>query len=363
MGVSIIVDTNVFYCKRIQDFTTLTFMDKVEKLIDNIELNSYKNRVKVILPEIVLDELLEQQIEAYQKVCNDFFECKFPGYNGILSDMLSIEDYEKYIRQDLKGAIDELKYRNVKVEIASITEDFNFKKIVRRAIKKKPPFEGKDKMSDKGFKDAVLWEILLQYKEKDVNRNEKIVLYTNDKIFNKHEILEEFNKIFNEKLILANWNEKNNGIFNTLSDIFKIDSKLSKELEITTKFIEVNCKSKILELLYKINYEPKVNNQFYKILDIVSVYIEETGNVTKFLNSENKTLFKFNVSLSVILKLIKEDKYSSLELNLEQLSVDNMITSKFIDIEVFYDDDKKIFYVETVIVDNRLIHVNPIYIY
>lgn len=38
-----------------------------------------------------------------------------------------------------------------------------FESIVNRAFSKLPPFEGKDKKSDKGFKDAFVWESVLEF--------------------------------------------------------------------------------------------------------------------------------------------------------------------------------------------------------
>lgn len=70
--------------------------------------------------------------------------------------------------------------------------------IVSRVINKKPPFEGKAKESDKGFKDALLWESIIYYKNTNLNR--KIVLYTNDKIFNDKCLSEEYYREFNEEI-------------------------------------------------------------------------------------------------------------------------------------------------------------------
>lgn len=361
MGVSIIVDTNAFYIKKVQDFTKVQFFNKITKLIDNIELNKYKTKVKIVFPQIVLDELLEHQIEEYREFCNNFWGCKFPGYKGISSDMLSIDDYEKYIREGLEYEIEELGNRDVKIEIIALDTNFDFNKLVKRAIKKNPPFEGKDKVSDKGFKDAVLWETLLYYKEKEVNRDEKIILYSNDKIFDQEKILEEFNGKFHEKLILADWHKKDKDLFINLNNLFNTDSKLSKELEITTKFRELITEHKILDLLHKINYKEEINDNTYKILNVISMYTEEIGDVIEYTDQANKHLFKFNVSLALIVGLINETKYDLIDLSLASL-FDDIKTNKEINIEVFYNDKEKLIYIESVFINGTLVNVNPRYI-
>lgn len=362
MGVSIIVDTNAFHVKRVKDFTEVKFFYKVINLIDNIELNEYKDRVKIVFPQVVLDELVQHQIEEYSTFCNNLFECKFPGYDYTVQGMLSIEDYEKYIKKELDFEIEELKNRKIKIEKIHLDENFKLNKLLERAIKKKPPFEGKDKNSDKGFKDAVLWETLIYYKEKVVGKDEKIILYSNDNIFNQEEIFTEFNKRFNEELIVADWKQKDNDLFNQLGVLFETDSKLSKELKITTKFRESINKSIILDLLNKINFKEDMKNQIFKTIEIISMEIEEIGDVTIFENEENKSLFRFNVSLNLLIRMINEEKYDYIDLTLAWLHETCIVTNKDIDIEVFYDNDEELIYIGTVFINGILSIINPIYL-
>ena len=64
-----------------------------------------------------------------------------------------------------------------------------FESIVNRAFGKLPPFEGKDKKSDKGFKDALLWESILEFSL--THRNSKIIYYSKDNAFGEF-LLKEF---------------------------------------------------------------------------------------------------------------------------------------------------------------------------
>lgn len=58
-----------------------------------------------------------------------------------------------------------------------------------RAFSKLSPFEGKDKKSDKGFKDALLWGSILEFVLK--HRNSKIIYYSKDNVFGEF-LLKEF---------------------------------------------------------------------------------------------------------------------------------------------------------------------------
>ena len=57
----------------------------------------------------------------------------------------------------------EEKFPNYEVIEIPIASNSRFKSIINRAFSKLPPFEGKDKKSDKGFKDALLWESVLEF--------------------------------------------------------------------------------------------------------------------------------------------------------------------------------------------------------
>lgn len=66
---------------------------------------------------------------------------------------------------------------------------------------KSPHFEGIDKKSDKGFKDALIWESILEFKAKCSEY--EVILYSRDGLFNDV-LAEEYNYLFRDDLILLN---------------------------------------------------------------------------------------------------------------------------------------------------------------
>ena len=80
-----------------------------------------------------------------------------------------------------------------KVIELQVASEVRYQSIVRRAFAKRPPFEGKDKKSDKGFKDALLWESILEFMAG--HDSAKIIFYSKDNIFG-NELESEFSDIF-----------------------------------------------------------------------------------------------------------------------------------------------------------------------
>lgn len=64
---------------------------------------------------------------------------------------------------------------------------------MERAFSKLPPFGGKEKNSDKGFKDVLIWESILEFTAQHENAN--IIFYTKDKGY-KDVLVDEFEKLY-----------------------------------------------------------------------------------------------------------------------------------------------------------------------
>ena len=73
-----------------------------------------------------------------------------------------------------------------------------FNNIIDRVINKEKPFSGKDKDSDKGFKDVLQWESMIEFAKK-IDTNIFLYITKNKNDFPK-EIAEEFVKRTNKKI-------------------------------------------------------------------------------------------------------------------------------------------------------------------
>lgn len=356
MGVSIILDTNALYNSKFNDFTEIKFINKIYDIVDFIKENNFRSRVKIIIPRIVADELLEQQLACYKNTVNNFFSNKFPMYNKSTSSIMEPKDYEEYLEDKLYNEIKGFESEDVKVEIINISNDFKIENVIKRAIKKQPPFLGEGKESDKGFKDVILWETLLEYKHK--NRFETILLCTSDKIFKKREIFEEYKDTFNEDLIVSEMYSNDNNVYDVLGDLFETNPKLSKELKIVLEFGKLINSTNLTEMLGVINYRPEFKNKQYKLLNIEGIYIDEVSDIVNLKESAglSNDIFRYEVGIDAFLSLIDEDKYNSMDLSSAKYFVD-VRTNNYIECEVLYYERTKEIIINAIFIDGKTYNI------
>lgn len=188
----LVFDTNTLFQRydKMADFTSFSFNATFENVTAMVnQLDIYDN-VKLAIPEVVWNEMTKQIIDAHDLKIADYQNriknWKFPEYK---TTQIKIDDYSKYIGEKIaeyKSAI--ASGINTIVELPTPQEKC-FERIVKRAFDKAPPFGGKEKNSDKGFKDVLIWESILELAEKHPTAN--IIFYTNDKGF-KDVLIEEF---------------------------------------------------------------------------------------------------------------------------------------------------------------------------
>ena len=157
--------------------------DNVVNMINQLDI--YES-VNLVIPSVVWREMEKQIIEKHDERIVAFKKTiekiQFPEFS--ISENL-LEEYSVFI----KGKIEEYKVElsngiNNVIEM-NIATNQRFDSIVDRAFEKKPPFEGKDKKSDKGFKDALLWESIFEFVSS--HQEASYVFYTQDCIFKDNE--------------------------------------------------------------------------------------------------------------------------------------------------------------------------------
>ena len=131
-----------------------------------------------------VEELFIQQLNEFEQSKNELQD-KYSSFKSIDTINLKISDFE--YEQFLEAEKEKFLSGNNIFKIP-ICNESRFKEIVKRALRKQPPFEGKDKQSDKGFKDVLIWESILEYSE---DNQFNIHFVTNDKGF-KQTLIKEF---------------------------------------------------------------------------------------------------------------------------------------------------------------------------
>ena len=188
----LIFDTNALFqaYEKKADFTTFSFNSTFENVIDMINQLDIYNQVTVAIPSVVWNEMEKQIIEKHDELLSTYKSMiskkRFPEYS--IQENPDI-NYPEYIKNKLTEYKKEISVGLNKVIELPIASNNRFESIINRAFSKLPPFEGKDKKSDKGFKDALLWESILEFSL--THRNSKIIYYSKDNAFGEF-LLNEF---------------------------------------------------------------------------------------------------------------------------------------------------------------------------
>lgn len=188
----VIFDTNALFqtYEKKADFTSFSFNSTYANVIDMINQLDIYSRVTLAIPSVVWSEMGKQIIDKHDELIIPFKSTItkkiFPEYS--ISEN-PIKDYSAYIRSIIDSYKAELSGGlNTVIELPIATSN-RFESIVKRAFEKQPPFEGKDKKSDKGFKDALLWESILEFAS--THSSSKIIYYSKDNVFDEF-LLREF---------------------------------------------------------------------------------------------------------------------------------------------------------------------------
>ncbi len=188
----LIFDTNALFqaYERKADFTTFNFNATFENVIDMINRLDIYNQVTIAIPSVVWSEMEKQIIEKHDELLstykNTITKKLFPEYSIHKNSTINYPEYIKAKIAEYKKEISDGLNKVIEIPIAS---NNRFESIVNRAFSKLPPFEGKGKKSDKGFKDALLWESVLEFALQ--HHNSKIIYYSKDNAFGEF-LLNEF---------------------------------------------------------------------------------------------------------------------------------------------------------------------------
>ena len=263
-------DTNFLRKKNIDDFSKFYFGTPFEDFIDFLGTNDVLDYYRINISEITIEELKKQIIDKYKEELSSLKESykKFKNIHNIKFD----EDKEvKYNEILVKLMEDYIKFHNINIVE---TKNISLQNLLNRAIKKKKPFVGENGNSDKGFKDAVLWESIIEYAKKSKNTN--FILFTKNIQDFPKELENEFKDITNKKIEILN------EISVVQQRILLKDSKKAKDI-LTLNWLKDN----IQIVIYEINsyFEKSTDWKDYQIvkIDRIEDLIIEGNNFYSFM--------------------------------------------------------------------------------
>lgn len=329
LKVYLFFDTNILFVKSHSDYTALKFLDNLDFVINDIINNNFQDNVEILLPRIVINELIQQQILGYNNEIEKIKNKKFPCFS-----VETHQDYEKYLENILSERLNFYTLdKAIKITILPYPQANSFNYIIDRAIKKKPPFEGLEKISDKGFKDAVLWETILEYKKQYTDK--AIVLCSNDGKFHSEDLRTEYEDIFSDEYRVLKWHPGENVLLDTLGDMLNLTVEQSVKSKLVNRFSDL-IKHSNLDLLYKgLKYPYQMNENIYTFKDLKVLNVNSISDIQEFENNSRPYKY-FVVEMYVKLNFV-EERY--LELNIEH----TISIKDYYEYEIYYYPDTDIF--------------------
>ena len=150
------------------------------------------------ISEITIEELKKQIIDKYKEELSNLKESykKFKNIHNIKFDEDEEVKYDEILEKLME---DYIKFHNINIVK---TKNISLQNLLNRAINKKKPVVGENGNSDKGFKDAVLWESIIEYAKK--SENTKFILFTKNIQDFPKALEDEFKDITNKKIEILN---------------------------------------------------------------------------------------------------------------------------------------------------------------
>lgn len=233
--IYIVPDSNIFYQTKFRYFDEFRLNKYFDELINIARKSNLKNGLRILIPEIVLEELKRKKLEEYQKKVSELNE--LASSMGIYVS-LEIKKTAKEYREELAKQVNAYISKYPQVHVMPVCKSKYFHKIVDKAIDKNPPFEGKEKQSDKGFKDTVIYYSMIDYAKEYPG---DYYYLTKDTIFsgNGYDLLRnEFKKETNLNLRIFDDIKKLEAEMTTALPVVKVDRALIeyKDIELLLGF-------------------------------------------------------------------------------------------------------------------------------
>ncbi|MCM3292716.1 PIN domain-containing protein [Paenibacillus sp. MER 180] len=198
--IYLIFDTNVLLCNKYRDYSQFVFHSNYENIRGKIERLELEDEFQILIPEMSVGEIFQRQLESFNEGLNrlkeDYDSCK-----QLYGLDLFIKDNFDY-RSILEARKEEYLSR-YNINLLPICGENRFSSIVRRALNKLAPFSGLKGNSDKGFKDTVIWESILEFAEQNKGN---FIFITHDKGFSEH-LIGEFQEATGQCIEIINKDE------------------------------------------------------------------------------------------------------------------------------------------------------------
>lgn len=264
-NIKIVVDSNHIY---------KLSSNRLIRMIDN-----YSELGTVYIPEVVIDELIQRDIDYVEKVNI------YRNDSVIINNIIKTMELQEQLINDIRLYYSKIFNNNViKISSIQINEMYN------RSLIKKPPFIEDKNASDKGFKDSLIWLSIL---EDNHSTYDEIIFLSSDNSFidNKDTLKEEFMNKHSIEISFLRKLEKNTGGSKTTTNHVKSEDDYLKTINDFKKLESIReeldrALDKIINLKIYNDFGDYYNEQrfvLYEELEILPLekLIENLNNLMK----------------------------------------------------------------------------------
>ena len=271
----IVLDSNVLFIDYDKNYhiKKLFFSKAIGDLLKMRKEGRYGSNVSILVPEVVLRELVRQRIEDFNRFMNSYAKI----YKCIDDCGISKVDIERdNYPEDVIGQINEwMKLNDIKT--IPICNKTYFDSIIEDAIEKRPPFEGKDKKSDKGFKDALIFYSLIDFAKKNPG---EYILWTQDSLYMGNNTRDNISFFLQETGCEFH-------VINRLEGLIERERKIQlahiESLEYMYSNKEYYCGKTPASYIGKITHIQPVILGNYEIVNVINEAIEKAFDEDKYL--------------------------------------------------------------------------------
>jgi hypothetical protein len=234
---NIIFDTNCIHTTKFK-VDDLNF--PIKNLINFLKENNHLDNINLYLPETVLDEKILQNIYNFENIKNKFNE-NLKVLNeiniNINSKPLDNSNYEKEIKKEYKKVL-----KKYGLTIIKLPKSISAKNISDRFFSRKKPFiNNTGTNAEKGFKDSLIWETILNFGIK----NENLIFVSKNTSDFTSELEVEFKKINKKEIIFIEDCDKTESY---LDNVLGINSETEKHKKKIKNIVDKNFGELMLEL-------------------------------------------------------------------------------------------------------------------
>lgn len=291
----LIIDTNILFqsYQSYADFTSFSLNSSFQNVIEMINRLDIYDNIEIAIPAVIWNELKKQIVEAHEKRIVEFEKWKFPEYSVKQNKVVNYDIYIDKKISEYKTTL--LNGINKIIELPIPTEKC-FERIITRAFEKEAPFEGKEKNSDKGFKDVLIWESILELAEN--NPKSEFIFYSQDKGF-KEKLVNEFTGLFpNAEIFICS---KKDEVKEQLQSWAKeIDAYSYLPIQEDVEYQKLNEWINSVDLIIQlIDYDFDIVEKS-RLIKSTSMHLISYKNIEIHDENENDAIYSFDSKLKIL---------------------------------------------------------------